>query len=153
MPPSSRDNHGRHRPALLCLSHLRWNFVYQRPQHLLSRAAENAEVFFFEEPIFDSATPELAVSRVLPNVQVLVPHLPPFSSAETAEAQTRDLLDEFLGVRSFPEMIFWYYTPMALGFTRHLRPDLCIYDCMDDLTAFRFAPAGLVEREMELLTL
>jgi len=146
LAPNSDD-----RAGLICLSHLRWNFVYQRPQHLLSRAAALVDVFFFEEPIFDVDTPELVATDGGPGVQVLVPHLPPSDSFETIEAQQRQLLDAFLASRSFPELILWYYTPMALGFTGHLRPDICVYDCMDELTAFRFAPPRLVEREIELL--
>jgi UDP-galactopyranose mutase len=125
--------------------------VYQRPQHLLSRAAEYADVFFFEEPIFDAITPHLVITKGSPGVQVVVPHLPPSESAESTESQQRELLDAFLAARSFPAMIFWYYTPMALGFTEHHRPDLCVYDCMDELTGFRFAPPRLVQRETELL--
>lgn len=151
MPPSGIVDRRNGRPGLICLSHLRWNFVYQRPQHLLSRAAAYADVFFFEEPIFDTATPELAVTRVGEAVQVLVPHLPPSDSAETTELQQRQLLDGFLAARSFPELIFWYYTPMALGFTSHIQPDFCIFDCMDDLSGFRLAPPALVEREIALL--
>jgi UDP-galactopyranose mutase len=145
------SNTPRHRPGLICFSHLRWNFVYQRPQHLLSRAAVYADVFYFEEPIFDSAEPKLVVAPVAPNVHVLVPHLPPSASTDDAEIQQRELLDEFLAARSFPELILWYYTPMAMGFTGHLRSDVCVYDCMDELRAFRFAPAQLVSREIELL--
>jgi glycosyltransferase involved in cell wall biosynthesis len=151
MPPSSAVDDPVQRPGLICLSHLRWNFVYQRPQHLLSRAAEHADVFFFEEPIFDATSPHLVTTDVGPGVQVLVPHLPPAASAEATDAQQRELLDAFLAERSFPEIILWYYTPMALGFTGHLQPDFCIYDCMDELTGFRFAPPRLVEREAELM--
>ncbi|WP_456713289.1 glycosyltransferase [Bradyrhizobium sp. USDA 4353] len=133
------------------MSHLRWNFVYQRPQHLLSRAAAFVDVFVFEEPIFDAVEPKLVASDGGPGVQVLVPHLPPSDDVQLIEAQQRELLDAFIAAQSFPELILWYYTPMALGFSGHLRPDLCVYDCMDELTAFRFAPPRLVEREIELL--
>jgi glycosyltransferase involved in cell wall biosynthesis len=139
------------RPALICLSHLRWNFVYQRPQHLLSRAARHADVFYFEEPVFDSAEPRLVATEVGPGIQVLVPHLPAASAMEAAETEQRQLLDEFLALQSFSELIIWYYTPMPLGFTSHLQPGVCVYDCMDELKSFRFAPAQLVTREIELL--
>ncbi|CCD91846.1 Glycosyltransferase [Bradyrhizobium sp. ORS 375] len=152
MPPAiSLDPSREERGGLICLSHLRWNFVYQRPQHLLSRAAALVDVFVFEEPIFDATEPTLVASDGGPGVQVLVPHLPPSDNVEVIEAQQRELLNEFIDSKSFPELILWYYTPMALGFTSHLRPDLCVYDCMDELTAFRFAPPRLVEREIELL--
>jgi glycosyltransferase involved in cell wall biosynthesis len=151
MPPSDLADLRGNRPTLLCLSHLRWHFVYQRPQHLLSRAANYADVFFFEEPVFGSMNPRLEVTDVHPGVQVLVPHLPAGTPEDICEAQQRELLDEYLAAQSLSDLILWYYTPMALGFTGHLQPDFCVYDCMDELTAFRFAPPRLIEREIELL--
>jgi UDP-galactopyranose mutase len=61
------------------------------------------------------------------------------------------LLDQFLDDQQFSRLTFWYYTPMALGFSGHIEPDYIIYDCMDELSAFRFAPAALVARERDLL--
>lgn len=139
------------RPALVCFSHLRWNFVYQRPQHLLSRAARHADVFFFEEPIFDADQPRLDIDDGGQGVTVAVPHLPAGQPPETAEAQQRALLDEFLTTLNAPQLLFWYYTPMSLGFSAHVEPNICIYDCMDELSAFRFASAQLLEREAALL--
>ena len=52
------------KPDVVCLSHLRWDFVFQRPQHLLTRFARDRRVFFVEEPIFDDgAEPRLDVSE------------------------------------------------------------------------------------------
>src|SRR5207248_11183125 len=61
---------------LVCLSHLRWDFVYQRPQHLLSRFARERRVFFVEEPIFDDERMHLDVTTRDCGVHVVVPHLP-----------------------------------------------------------------------------
>ena len=45
--------------TLLCFSHLRWNFVFQRPQHLMSRFAREMNVIFWEEPVeIDAHLPE-----------------------------------------------------------------------------------------------
>src|SRR5262245_22226645 len=63
-------------PDLICLSHLRWDFVYQRPQHLLSRAAKERRVFFVEEPIFGDSGPRLDINPRDSGVWVVVPHLP-----------------------------------------------------------------------------
>src|SRR3954467_14220390 len=41
--------------TLIVFSHLRWNFVYQRPQHLLSRLAKRWRLVFFEEPMTGEA--------------------------------------------------------------------------------------------------
>ena len=68
---------------LLCFSHLRWNFVFQRPQHLMSRCAKERRVFFVEEPIVDAPTPRLAV-EAHDGVQVVVPHLPECDEPQAA---------------------------------------------------------------------
>jgi ribonuclease BN (tRNA processing enzyme) len=60
---------------LVCLSHLRWDFVYQRPQHLMSRFAKNRRVFFFEEPIFTDERTHLEISRREDNLTVVVPRI------------------------------------------------------------------------------
>jgi len=48
---------------LICVSHLRWNFVFQRPQHLMTRLARERRVFFFEEPLFDAEQSHLQIDR------------------------------------------------------------------------------------------
>jgi UDP-galactopyranose mutase len=63
-------------PDLVCFSHLRWDFVYQRPQHLLSRAALERRVFFIEEPIFEDCTMRLETYERDNGVKVIVPFLP-----------------------------------------------------------------------------
>src|ERR1700712_1912735 len=138
-------------PALICFSHLRWNFVYQRPQHLLSRAAQDQRVYFFEEPVFGDASPALRRSTTESGVEVLVPHLPANQSAERVRSQLRQLLDDFLESHQFPDLTFWYYTPMALSFREHVEPDNWVYDCKEELSAFRFAPPELLIREKQLL--
>lgn len=138
-------------PDVVCLSHLRWDFVYQRPQHLLSRFARRSRLFFIEEPIFeDENTPRLAVSEREDQLQVVVPYLPHGLSPQQIEEEQRRLLNDFFAERRLEHYLFWYYTPMALGFTDHFTPALTIYDCMDELSAFKFAPARLKELEQQL---
>jgi glycosyltransferase involved in cell wall biosynthesis len=137
--------------TLLCLSHLRWNFVCQRPQHLLSRAAADYDVLFIEEPIFQSNAKPRIDWRVEPSgVQVGVPVLPEGSTPSTITLLQRKLIDEMLSQRPNGKLALWYYTPMALPFTLHLRPDICIYDHMDELSAFRGASPRLVSLERRL---
>ena len=141
-------------PDLVCLSHLRWDFVYQRPQHLLSRFARERRVFFIEEPIYDSATPRLDISRRSSGVWVVVPRLPDgLNEAESAALQQALLQDELFLEHSISDYLLWYYTPMALSFTRHLEPLAVVYDCMDELSAFKNAPLALKQREAELIEL
>lgn len=138
-------------PDLVCLSHLRWNFVYQRPQHLLSRCAQNRRVFFIEEPIFGAHTiGQLDISMHESGVLVVVPHLPEGLTEEAIVAAQQVLIDELFAEHDIRKYIFWYYTPMAIAFTRHLQPLVVVYDCMDELSLFSGAPANLKEREAEL---
>jgi len=140
-------------PDIVCLSHLRWDFVYQRPQHLMSRSACERRVFFVEEPVFGAAAPRLDISRRDCGVVVAAPHLPGgLDDAEIAAMEQSLLLGELFLEHNISDYILWYYTPMAVAFTWHLEPLAIVYDCMDELSAFKFAPPGLKQREAELLS-
>lgn len=135
---------------LICFSHLRWNFVYQRPQHLLTRATKNYRVWFIEEPIWSNET-RLTTCQQTDRLTVLVPHLPHGTKPDEAIRLQRQLLDEFLQNERIGNFIAWYYTPMALLFSDHLQPRLTIYDCMDELSAFWGAPPQLLAEEKRLI--
>jgi glycosyltransferase involved in cell wall biosynthesis len=138
-------------PDVICLSHLRWDFVFQRPQHLLTRCAREHRVFFVEEPLFQGGiTPHLRVEADGP-VTVVVPHLPEGLPRPDCTTAQRALLDDFIEAEDIRDYVLWYYTPMALDFTRHLSPRAVVYDCMDELSAFQGAPAALREHEAELM--
>jgi UDP-galactopyranose mutase len=135
---------------LICLSHLRWNFVFQRPQHLMSRFAAERRVFFIEEPVFDSEEPVLREER-RPGTQVCVvtPHLPP---AGDSNDTLRRLLAAYAQSKNIRNPIAWFYTPMALeSFPSSISPSVVVYDCMDELSMFRGAPPKLHDLETELL--
>jgi UDP-galactopyranose mutase len=138
-------------PDIVCLSHLRWNFVYQRPQHLLSRCAQKKRVFFIEEPIF-SREPlgRLDVSEDKSGVIVVVPYLPEGLSEEAVNADIKVLLDGLFAEHNISKYICWYYTPMAIAWASHLEPEAVIYDCMDELSAFKGASPTLKNYEAEL---
>jgi UDP-galactopyranose mutase len=137
---------------ILCFSHLRWDFVYQRPQHLMAGFAQDHHVFFWEEPIYgDTVGQSMLESRTCPHtgIIILTPHI---------DTQDRDkevailvtLLDEVLtDLRG--TLVRWYYTPMMLPFSDHLLADCTVYDCMDELSAFRHAPPELLNLEEKLL--
>jgi len=138
-------------PDILCLSHLRWNFVYQRPQHLLTRFARRQRVFYVEEPIADAAASYAEISRDPSGVFVVVPHVPCDLDAIARDREMRTLVDNVVQSHQLTTFVLWYYTPMALAFTSHLRPAAVVYDCMDELSAFAGAPAGLVAAERTLM--
>jgi UDP-galactopyranose mutase len=137
--------------TLMCFSHLRWDFVFQRPQHLMSRFASSQKVIFWEEPIFsvDVAVARLDLKWPAPHVTVAVPYLPEGLTEPESEAILRLLLDAHLSKDAEP-LVRWYYTPMMLPFSRHLNAVCTVYDCMDELANFRFAPPQLAELEAEL---
>ncbi|MBA3692186.1 MAG: glycosyltransferase family 1 protein [Acidobacteria bacterium] len=136
---------------LICLSHLRWDFVYQRPQHLLSRFAKNRRVFFFEEPIFIDGDTHLEISLRENNLSVVVPHI---SHADRDNKNVvdvqRELLDDLFNSQEINNFVLWFYTPMAINFAAHLEPQATVFDCMDELSAFKFAPPELIENERRL---
>ena len=137
-------------PDLICLSHLRWNFVFQRPQHLMSRFAADRRVFFIEEPVFDSTEPRLQTSICRrTQVRVVTPHL---STDEERNQVLERLLTEYIRAQNIHKPMVWFYTPMALEFfPQNIETSAIIYDCMDELSMFRGAPSQLQILEKYLL--
>ncbi len=135
---------------IVCFSHLRWNFVYQRPQHLLSRFASTCRVFFIEEPIFDAPEDASSITKTKEEVEVVVLHLQGNPSVENIDRQKK-LLEGFFKEQQINSYILWYYTPMALLVSDHLKPEMVVYDCMDELSAFKFASPLLKILETQLL--
>lgn len=144
---------------LLCFSHLRWDFVTQRPQHLLRRAALSRRVFFWEEPVWHESGSEAvsiengAVSAWLEITQqgqslwVIKPHL---CAGVDPDSVQRDLLANLLTEQRAQRYDAWFYTPMALNFADRLIPEVTVYDCMDELSHFNGAPPAIVSCEKEL---
>ncbi|OYU19628.1 MAG: glycosyl transferase [Rhodobacteraceae bacterium PARR1] len=134
--------------VLIVFSHLRWDLVFQRPQHLLTRAARDFDVVYFEEPLTEpDVTPHLRHRLDPSGVRIVTPILPPGTEPV---AMQRRLLDGFLARRPAERRFLWYYTPMALAFSDHLDADATVFDCMDELSAFKDPPPGLLEAEARL---
>jgi len=136
----------------VCLSHLRWDFVYQRPQHLLSRFTRNGRVFFFEEPIFTEDETHLKINEKAENLYVLVPHITHADrEAKDINEIQREMLENAIAENEISNYILWFYTPMAMNFAAHLEPSATVFDCMDELSAFKFAPPELLENERRVM--
>src|SRR5512140_770310 len=134
---------------VICLSHLRWSFVFQRPQHLLSRCARTRRVFFVEEPIFiEDGSSRLQVTLSPENVHVVVPLI--LNGADDPEMIQAQMLRTLISQEQIQTYVLWYYTPMALPITMGLSPAAIVYDCMDQLAAFKNAPPCLIEFAQEL---
>ena len=138
---------------LIAFCHIKWNFVYQRPQHLLNRFALHNRVFIVEEPLYDQNASFLEITQPNPDAKLWVVQL------HLAKAQPQDsrfhilksLMTRLLQEQKINRHIAWYYSPMALEYSDHLRPQVTIYDCMDELSAFLSAPPRLRELEQVLL--
>jgi UDP-galactopyranose mutase len=152
-------------PDLICLSHLRWDFVLQRPQHLMTRFARERRVFFVEEPVYGPGPSRLKVERRPEGVWVVVPYVgvpgltevlpdPPPGHKVDPEAHIdfqRRMLSQLVAEHGLQNYVLWYYTPMAMPFSRHLTPRAVVHDCMDELSAFSGASPELLRWEAELL--
>ena len=135
---------------LVCFSHLRWNFVFQRPQHLLTRRSKEGRVFYIEEPVYVDGNENCETTLVQENLYVVVPHLTHTGTHEDKILRLENLLKQLFLENNISKYIFWYYTPMSLESTGSFTPELIIYDCMDELAAFKFAPSALKENEDKL---
>lgn len=143
-----------HDQDIVTFSHLRWDFVYQRPQHLLSRLATWRRVLFIEEPLYDKdAAPYWERSSPAPNVRVcrLRTPLPAPGFHEDHLPILRPMLHELLADEAIDDYVAWLYTPMALPLAQSLTPHAVIYDCMDELSAFLKAPPELLAHEAALI--
>ncbi|MGJ4801878.1 glycosyltransferase [Luteimonas sp. SDU82] len=159
-PRSSPRADRSERFPLVVHCHLRWDFVWQRPQQLFSRLAEHHAVLFVEDPLpTDASAAHLDISEPHPNVVRMVPRLP-HDAPQDVDAQWHALLPLMeqalarhpLLAGRFDDAVQWFYSPMSapvlLG---AFGARGTVYDCMDELANFRFAPPDIAERERFLL--
>lgn len=154
MNESTKSNIDKINYDLLCFSHLRWDFVYQRPQHLLSRFAKNGHrVFFIEEPIFTDGESRFNISWREENLFTVVPEIKHGTGeehlTELLNVELKNLIENY----EIENYINWYYTPMMLSWSEHLVPLAVVFDSMDELSLFKFAPPELIENEEKLFKL
>ncbi|TFW16971.1 glycosyltransferase family 1 protein [Massilia arenosa] len=138
-------------PTMIVFCHLRWDFVFQRPQHLLTRLAQNYRVLVVEEPIYHDGEPFLKQIDAGDNITIYQPHTPVHAHGfhDDQIPLLRPLLAQIVPEDEDP--IAWFYTPMALPLLPELHAGLVIYDCMDELAAFKNSPKQLLQRESALL--
>lgn len=145
--------------GIVAFSHLRWDFVWQRPQQFLSRFAESNPVLFFEEPKFDLEDGKQADVELVESgsgVTVAIPHLaqgtPPQEVGATLRALVAKAIDQIDSDAHFAEPLHWYYSPMMAEWSLGEFPAKgIVYDCMDELSQFKFAPPELIENERRLI--
>ncbi len=148
------------RYGIVCFSHLRWGFVWQRPQQFLSRFARLHPILFVEEPFFDLGAgqePRVDMHRVLPTVVVVCPHLPPEAAKDpmlysNMRAWVKEAIEKINTRGEFDKPLLWYYSPMDSAWSLgHFENRGVVYDCMDELSQFTGAPKELVDNERRLM--
>ena len=154
---SSRDTD---RYGIVVFCHLRWGFVWQRPQQFLSRFAKKHPILFIEEPFFDQpegTEPRVELHRVMPNVTVACPHVAAsWAKSPKLPAKLREFAQEAITRMNeegaFDRPLLWYYSPMDASWSLgHFENRGVVYDCMDELSQFTGAPKALVANEARLI--
>lgn len=138
--------------SLIVFSHLRWDFVFQRPQQLMQRLARDWQIYFFEEPMRSDRS-YLERTSPLPGVTVCRPYTPVDAQGfHDDQIPILQGLVESLAASDLGEAYgAWFYSPMALPLMKALDPAVVVYDCMDELSAFRNPPRQIRQRESALL--
>lgn len=150
---------GREHFPIIVHCHLRWDFVWQRPQQIFSRLAKNHRILFIEDPVIAEGEPHLAIDEPYPNLVRIVPQIPQHlavnadKDAEIFLPQIRDALRAHpLLAGRFDSAVHWFYSPMpAPGYMGKFDTVGVVYDCMDELANFRFAPPDIADRERFLI--
>lgn len=141
---------------VICFSHLRWNFVFQRPQHLLTRWARETRVFYIEEPVFgnyDSNFLKTVYGNNGEKLTVITPHVREGMSESEIYVYLEESLDQIINWYNIKDYMLWYLTPMAIEFSTHLEPEMIVYDSMDELSCFKGAHPNMLKNEDLLLSI
>jgi hypothetical protein len=143
--------------SIIVYSHLRWDFVWQRPQQIFSRLAAHYPILFVEEPLYEAGGAQLRIVEAQPNVLRAIPVLPAPVDADAVCTTLLPLLREAIATHPvlggrFERVVQWFYSPMCAPAMMDQLDELAVvYDCMDELANFRFAPKDIAAREARLL--
>ena len=135
----SAQNENAYDMVVFC--HLRWDFVYQRPQHLISRMAKDQKILLIEEPWFREHEEGSRLTKISENLHVLQPNVRNIEEIETVLAQ-------YTGKKAATG---WFYSASFVPLLSYFEFDTVVYDCMDELTLFKNAPEKLIEQERYLM--
>jgi UDP-galactopyranose mutase len=130
--------------AIVAGSHLRHDGVWQRPHHVLARLGLRVPVLYVEEQLgsgddHDTLEPLKAFDVLRPLRRAPAPGI---------DGATLAAVRAWCGRR---RPLVWLYSPMLLALADAFDTAPLVYDCMDDLAAFAFAPPEMRAREAELL--
>ncbi len=137
----SPDFHAHYDMIVFC--HLRWDFVYQRPQHLISRLSKDFRILVVEEPICKADHQDLEGFAVSDSIHILRPSMDNL-------ADLGAFLKKILKTKVF--QVGWFYSAAFVEILNELDFGVIVYDCMDELALFKGASPQLIEQERYLLS-
>lgn len=143
-PTISEINETPNNYDMIVFCHLRWQFVYQRPQHIISRMAEDLKILMVEEPMpGDPNSNEPGnLMMISQNLHVLQPFCHDIASIA-------DVLVKY--VKNFSADIGWFYSAAFSPLLSTFKFGTVVYDCMDELALFKGASPQLIEQEKYLV--
>lgn len=128
---------------MIVFCHLRWQFVYQRPQHIISRLSSNMKVLFIEEPIPHNPDDSSGNLQFISNtLHVLQPYVKDIESII-------DIIPQYVKNKTIP--VGWFYSASFSPLIEQMNFETIVYDCMDELSLFKGAPAHLINQEKYLM--
>ncbi|MBD3581275.1 glycosyltransferase [Flavobacterium selenitireducens] len=130
---------------MVVFCHLRWQFVYQRPQHIISRFSKSMKILMVEEPVgFNNEDEATAIfTEVNPNLHILQPKVRDIEAIA-------EVLKDYVKNGSIP--VGWFYSAAFSPLLSALKFDTVVYDCMDELALFKDAPQLIIDQEKYLLS-
>ncbi len=136
-------------PDIVVFSHLRWEFVTQRPQHILNRMAKDRKVLFVEEPVgYEPADKGTAhIINITPNITVIQPRIDWHNMLEAL----LPVVQQYMQQLNIQTPILWFYSAAFHDMMNKIPHSLVVYDCMDELSAFKGASKDLIEQEKTLI--
>lgn len=139
---ADRNQHDPQTYDMVVFCHLRWDFVYQRPQHLISRFASHSKILFIEEPWHREGEEGSRLNKVGDTLHVLQPNV---RSIE----EIADILPQYISDMKIATG--WFYSAAFVPLLDSFKFDKVVYDCMDELSLFKGAPEKLIEQEKYLV--
>jgi glycosyltransferase involved in cell wall biosynthesis len=133
---------------IVCFSHRRWHFVFQRSNHLMSHFARERRVYYVEPPVYGASTAHMKVELVRDTLMVCTPHLP---TAAGGRPEVARLVRRFLTSRHVADPVLWLCTPLSLPLITDMHASAVVYDCMDELALLPGDSKQLLAHELALL--
>ncbi|MBK9332412.1 MAG: hypothetical protein IPM96_08465 [Ignavibacteria bacterium] len=131
---------------------MKWDFDFQKPQHLLAKFSSVYRIFYVEEPLFNSSEEKFSLTPAGEGIWVVKLFLKGDKNDSDDNIRQRKLLKTLFVIMNIHRYILWFYTPMALPLSDDMSADLIIYDCMDETVNFEFAPEGYMQLEESLIS-